>query len=276
MSTSQVNYPIVAALVKAEAVLGQDCVWVPKNPEQVAFLREVFSEVHDEVGQGIEDLDSNYSLVGRELTVKGVLDVLVKWVTEGTKTTIKRDGQEWEGVRLTQKTALVRLLVSDIHRHPIVVLPTKSDDVLYMTVLDEPPNTLSLASLAGALLEQKKWDNYEYGGVRFPMVDLCHNNDVDWIVGMETTTRKSGRELPVWLTRASQETKLRMNEVGAHVRSEFRGTMLVGASIHREKPDYTIDRPFLLVFSRPGIKQPLAALYITEEDWKNPGTLSFD
>jgi len=67
-----------------------------------------------------------------------------------------------------------------------------------------------------------------------------------------------------------------MNEIGAHVRSEFQATMLIGASLQDHKPDYVIDRPFLLVFTRPELKQPLAVLYITEEYWKNPGTLDFD
>jgi len=108
------------------------------------------------------------------------------------------------------------------------------------------------------------------------MVDLRHDNDVEWLVGIETITTLNEQEVPTWLIRASQETKLRMNEVGAHIRSEFRGTVLIGASISREKPDYIINRPFLLVFTRPGLKQPLTALHITEEEWKNPGTLDFD
>ena len=276
MSTSQVTCPIVAALVKAEAVLGQDRCWTPKNAEQEAFLREVFHEVRGEVSQGIRSLDSSYSLTGNQLTIKGVLDLLVKWIEKGTTTTIERDGQEWEGVRLAEKRARVRFLVSDIHPHPIVVLPTQSDDVLYMTVLDDAPDPLRLRSLATSLLEEKKWPTYDYGGVCFPMVDLCHDNEVGWIVDMETTMRVNGQEVPAWLIKASQETKLRMNEVGAHIRSEFRGTMLIGASISHEKPDYIVDRPFLLVFTRPELKQPLAVLYITEADWKNPGTLDFD
>src|SRR3990167_3164229 len=276
MSVSQVTYPIVAALVKAEGRLGENRCWVPKSPEQEAFLREVFHEVRDEVSQGIRGLQSSYSLAGNELTISGVLDLLVKWVERGTTTPIRRDGQEWEGVRLSEKRAGVRFLVSDIHPHPIVVLPTQSDDTLYLTMLDEVPQETQLRALATSLLGQKNWRTDEYGGVRFPMVDLRHDNDVEWLVGIETITTISEQEVRTWLIRASQETKLRMNEVGAHIRSEFRGTVLIGASISREKPDYIINRPFLLVFTRPGLKQPLTALHITEEEWKNPGTLDFD
>ena len=276
MGISRVTYPIVAALVKAEVALGQNRCWTPKNPEQETFLSEVFSEVRDEVSKGIRSLQSDYSLNGNQLTIKGILDLLVKWVKEGSTTTIQRDGREWEGVRLTEEKAYVRFLVSDIHPHPIVVLPTQSDDILYMTVLDEPPGELEMGSLATSLLRQKNWPNLDYGGVCFPMVDLCHDNDVAWIVDMETTTRVNGQEVPAWIIKASQETKLRMNEIGAHVKSEFRATMLIGASLRDHKPDYVIDRPFLLVFTRPELKQPLAVLYVTEEDWKNPGTLDFD
>ena len=170
MSTSQVTYPIVAALVKAEAVLGQDRRWSPKNPAQEAFLREVFSQVRGEVSQGIGSLQSTYSLADKQITIKGVLDLLVKWIEKGGTTTIERDGQAWEGVRLTEAQARVRFLVSDICPHPIVVLPTQSDDVLYITMLDEVPEPLRLRSLATSLLEEKKRPTYEYDGVRFPMV----------------------------------------------------------------------------------------------------------
>jgi len=271
LSTSQVTYPIVAALVGAEAVLGPKRCWTPSNTEQEAFLSEVFEEVREEVGQGIRSLESDYSLQGDELSVKGVLDLLVKWVERGSTTKIKREDQQWEGVRLTQKGAHVRFWMSGAHHRPIVEFPTQTEDVLYMTMLAEAPDHLQLRSLATALIEQKE-AIYDYGGVCFPMVDLRHNNDVSYLVGMQTPTDLG----PTSLVAASQETKLRMNEVGAHIRSEFRGTMLIGAALEFPKPDYTINRPFLLVFTRPGLKQPLAVLYITEEDWKNPGTLDFD
>jgi hypothetical protein len=107
------------------------------------------------------------------------------------------------------------------------------------------------------------------------MVDLCNNNQVSWIEGMETNTHLDGEDVPAWLVQASQETKLRTNEVGAHIRSEFRGQMGIVARVGHQKPDYIVDRPFLLVFTRPDLKQPLAVLHITEDDWKNPGTLDF-
>lgn len=277
MSTSQVTYPIVAALVAAEAELGSNRTWYPKNPQQEAFLTEVFGPVRGEVESGIDCLRREYSLAGNLLSIKGVLDLLVKWVKEGTEVTIRRDEQEWEGVRLTGKNARVSFRGADGHGHPIVVLPTQSDDVLYMTVLDEPPEPLELRSLATHLVEEGRRSLHTYGAVRFPMVDLRHNNDVDWITGIETNTMlNGGGDVPVIMTSVTQETKLRMNKVGAHVKSEFRGEMVITARARRIKPDYEINRPFLVIFTRPSLSQPLAVLYVTEEDWKNPGTLDFD
>ncbi len=268
MSVSQVPYPIVSALVKAEAILGSERCWVPRSPQQEAFLMEVFLEVRGEVGD-IRGLMSDYSLTGNELTIRGVLDLLVNWLHEGSITTIERNGQRYEGVRLSVKDADVSFLKSDTHPHPIVRVPTQSDDVVYMTVLGDQPDPLGLTAQALSLL-RKPWEVGGYDAVRFPMIDLKHDNDVDWIVGMETSTADG---VPAQIGQASQETKLRVNQKGAHVRSEFQGTVLIASSLERMLPDLVIDQPFLLFFTREGLEQPLAVLYITEKDWSNPGTL---
>jgi hypothetical protein len=276
MSSPQAFYPIVSALVKAEEIIGPNRAWVPQNAQQETFLEGCFSQIRGEV-LGIDVLTSGYDCSKEwedvlRLSIWGTLDLLVKWLVRGGTVTIQREDQEYDGVWLGVEGAGVGFLQAEGHPHPIVRIPTQSKDVVYMTILDGPPDPLQLTVVAGSLLE-KPTPMCGYGGVRFPMVDLRHGNDVRWLVGMGTTSEVG---LPAWIDKASQETRLRMNEVGAHVRSEFRGDIIVTAAMHEVEPDYIIDRPFLLVFQREGLQQPLAVLYITEDDWKNPGTLDFE
>lgn len=279
MSVSQVFYPIVSALVAAEEVLGPNRCWSPKNPQQAEFLEDVFSQIRGEVGD-IPELTSGYKFDDSklELTIFGTLDLLVKWLREGSKIIIQRAGEDYEGVRLGVEGAGVRFFKADFHPYPIVQIPTRSEkDFVYLTIWGKPadPDPAELTAYAGTLLEKLapfyRSGGIGYGGVCFPMVDLKHDNDVRWFVGMETTN-KSG--LPVAVTQASQETKLRMNEKGAHLKSTFRGTLVITSAALPE-PDYIIDQPFLVIFVREGLSLPLGVLYITEEDWKNPGTLDF-
>jgi len=274
LSISQSNYPIGAALVEAEKVLGENRIWAPENDKQTIFLDQVFEVIRGEA-LGARGITASHSVrsdnSSRLLTVRGILDLLVKWLEVGQKRPIHRDGQEWEGVALREKAG-VSFLGSGSHRHPIVHIKTQSDDVVYMTIVDQQPDEFELTSVFTSLTE-KMWPINDFSGVRFPMVDLRHPNEVDWIVGMSTVTE---RGLPTVIEKADQETRFKMNEVGAHVRSEFRVTMRIMASASIVKPYYVIDQPFLLAFTRRGLKQPLAVLFITEKEWKNPGTLDFN
>jgi len=38
-------------------------------------------------------------------------------------------------------------------------------------------------------------------------------------------------------------------------------------------PALIIDKPFLVVFERPGLPQPLFTAYVTQDSWKDPGEI---
>jgi len=99
------------------------------------------------------------------------------------------------------------------------------------------------------------------------MVDLVAKESLDWLKGM-STLGQDGKE---WeLEEAVQQITLKMNHLAARARAA--DEMRFGAT-SLPPPALIIDRPFLVVFERPSLPQPLFTAYVTQESWKDPGTI---
>ena len=282
------TYPIVAALVKAEDILGENRTWVPINGMQSRFLADFFRICRNE-GLGIPEIESIASWSADEINtflrqrgfdiqlqpfdsltfgMASVLDLLVEWLEKGWKTSVKCVlDQEWyDAARLKNG---VEYLLSDIHRHPIAAIATKTGDVVYMTKIDDAPDGFDLVAMAEQLANLSR-PVYKFGGLVFPMVDLNQQVDVSWILNMQTFTDD---RTEAYISQAVQQTILKMNEEGARAKSAFAGVVTLGTRIPKEKPDMIIDAPFLVWFMRPLLNKPLFVGYIATEDWKNPGSI---
>lgn len=172
---------------------------------------------------------------------------------------------------------------SKIHKYPIACLATKSNDamymstkvnvVMYMTIIDSVPDNidgLGLIMKAEELSKNKQFTDYNFGGLRFPMVNINQGVDIGWLKGMATVGKDN---LPYYISQALQQNKLRINEIGARAQSATAISVRLMSAVP-PPPDYTIDRPFLVWFERRGLSKPIFAAYVTEEDWRNPGDIS--
>lgn len=288
-SKTIVTYPIVAALVKAEDILGKNRVWTPKNGMQSRFLADFFRMCRHE-SLGIPEITSIASWSADEINTflrqrgfdiqlqpfdastfgfASVLDLLVEWLGKGKKTRVKcvLDQQWYDAARLKNG---VQYLRSSIHRHPIAAIATKTRDVVYMTKIDDAPDGFDLVALAEQLTNFSRRVLPEFGGLVFPMVDLNQRSDVSWILNMQTY-RDDRTEYSI--SQAVQQTILKMNEEGARAKSAFAGEVTLLAKIPKELPDMIIDAPFLVWFMRPLLSKPLFVGYIATEVWKNPGSI---
>ncbi len=284
MSTTVVVYPIVAALKTAERILGPDRVWNLTNALQRRFLSDFCGTCWGEV-EGIPEIESIASFSADEVNaflkecgftiqlepwsppdfgVASVLDLLVEWIEAGEATVVTTDdGRQFPGVRIGD--AGVRFFDAPDHPNPVAGLETKSGDHVYMTVLDQPPGGFDLIAQAQQLAGNKR-PNEQFGGLVFPMVDLNQEVDITWLVDMSTCTEDG---LPAIIFQALQQTKLKMNEIGARAESAVAIAMVRG----RPQPDYVINRPFLVWFERDSLSKPLFVGHITPDDWHNPGSL---
>jgi hypothetical protein len=309
MSRASSMYPIGDVLVRGEnldasnlysigyvPVSGENLVsestgsWSSVNPTQDSFLTKYFPgvraalskirEISGIVSRSADEINSFLASRGFSMKLKpfgadsigfaSVLDLVVEWMTEGTRTLVRSvtSGREFTAVRLTDG---VRFCRSDNHTHPIALIATKSGDLVAMTKLDSIPNgEFALEELAGQLTRDAYQVYNEFGAVVFPMVNLNRNFDVSWLLGMELNGDP--------ITQAIGQVKLRMNEKGA--RAQAAVAIVVTRSMSpRTFEDMVIDGAFLIWFIRQEFDSeqqyvPLFVAHVTEEDWADPGDLS--
>ncbi|MDO8599294.1 MAG: serpin family protein [bacterium] len=110
----------------------------------------------------------------------------------------------------------------------------------------------------------------EYDGVTFPMVSYDQQVDISWLRGLHTT---GDDELPAIIVQALQQTRFRMNDVGARAESAVAFGMTRSMSMERPKPELIINEPFLCWIRRPNCRLPLFVGYFDTDSWKDPGSL---
>jgi len=293
MSSTVVTYPIVTALVEAEKILGPDRQWKPINEMQTRFLKEYFAACrHDKVPE-IESLASwDAAEISTFLAQRGfhievppfeplkfgtasVLNLLVVWAGDPQATVI-RTGLFWlrkfPAVRIP--SGHVRFFRSPAHGNPIAWVSTKSGDGVYFTMHRKPTNGFDLVAKVQEFSRNRRYVD-EFKDLVFPMIKLDHGVDINWLAGMETTEL---HDQPAWIEQAIQQTRLRVNEVGARAESAVLFCPAITSALfpswHRPKPDHVIKRPFLIWFERKGLSKPLFVGHITKDEWKNPGDFS--
>ena len=305
MSKTMVMLPIVAALAKSEDILGKNRIWKAVNNSQKEFLNKFFSK-RDEIANFSEDeLKSWVSLVASELNeilvkegfdikledfkegefgVVSILDVLVEWLKEGMKTRILFDNKEYPAVRLNRyaeidsaSTELASVYTPNFldytlndYLHPIASVATKSGDKVWMTVADKRLGGFKLISRIEKLRTSisKNPVKTHFDRLIFPMVDLNQKVDISWLTGM-LTSFETGCKYKI--SQALQQTKFKMNQFGAHVKSAV--AIAIRATSARLTTELMIDKPFYLWIERNGVSYPILYAYIDADDWKNPGDL---
>jgi hypothetical protein len=287
-SQSTCIHPILGCLLIAEKDILGEGKWLAINTLQKEFLDICYEVAKGDVAR-LPELESiaswDVSVINKFLSDKGfdiqldpidkntfavasVLKVIVQWVEKGQRIKLSHGdggGRKSDGVKLEDEKC--GYFVSQHHNHPIAMLSTKSHDQVYLTICDEPMDGLELLKHVEKIRESMTITN-QFDGVEFPMIDYNEQIDISWLIGMLF----DGKD-PWKITQALQQTKLKMNEVGAKVESAVAMCMLKCCSFEPVKPPLVINKPFLIWFERNGIKLPYFAGYMSESDWKDPGSI---
>lgn len=296
MSNTSVIYPLSAALVKAEDILGPNRLWHASNATQSLFLEEFFDAASRKECPSIPEIESiaawDAETINRFLRERGfeiqlvpfrsgpndeefgvasVLDLLVTWLEPGNEVPLKvstsatspHGDKEYPAVRMVKG---ISFSSASQHPHAIARLQTQSDDVVYLTRLDTTPTGFDLLHYAKRLSATLS-SNYDYTGVVFPMVDLKQKVDISWLIGMQTM---SSMNKPSVISQALQETHFSMDTKGAHAKSAVALGIRMTAVVRAPRPDLIIDGPMLVWCERPNLTQPLFVAHVTQEDWKKP------
>ena len=289
MSLVTSPYTIPAAFVAAEQVVhpngqwvvGSDRRWNPVNEQQRQYL-EIFETARKEVAE-MPEIEAKGSFVAEvlnaflrahgfsielepfapdEFGVAAIFQVVLAWFKTGKAHTIVRsDGKTYPGVLMEYD--LPAFTVPG-HENPVISLPTKTADIVYLTMIEKPADEFAMIATARQCMATRQQARTTQ--VLFPMVDLDLKVALEWLKGMWTLPQ-SGPQLKV--TQALRQTKVKMNEEGVRIKEATAAGIAFTALILPNR--HVIDRPFLMWVDRPGLSLPLFVGYITEEDWKNPG-----
>ena len=303
-SLTAVMYPLVGAVAGADQIIGAGRVWHQSSPteeKQAAFL-QIFAELRHEASTipemvtkaslNIEELNALLRSRGfsiqlqpptdpRGFGVVSILDLLLEWLEVGTNVEITAEnGQKYAGVRLSGSG----VKFGSIHNFPspVVQLATKTDDLVYLTLDPFIGMTYGdghddfLLYITSDLMTMGRFTegrclDQNFGGVRFPKVLIDQQPDISWLVGLQTTGQDGH---PYEIDQAIQQTKIGLNEKGAKAKSAAAIVVECSMMVQPSSPDYVIDRPFVLMFKRPGLASTLAVAHVGYDDWRDPGDLA--
>jgi hypothetical protein len=311
MSTTVCVAPIMAALAGTGDILGEGRLWRPQNRSQERILellkmrssldsffdKEAEGEVgHRELRYWVDWVAERLNRILREegfsiqledfkegeFGVVSILDVLVEWFVQGGEDKIFVGDVAYPAVRMNsegmvdgQHMSLVEVMQSFNHPEPIGMMHTKSGDRVYMAksrASSSSPRGFDLYTRVGGIQDGISTRIGGWAGMIFPMVDINDQPDISWLKGLWTTTDDHAK---AEISQAFQQTKFKMNQFGARVKSAVAiSAMLMTAMPPEDPPWLVIDEPFYLWIERPGVPFPVVAMHVDYSDWKDPGDLA--
>jgi len=285
MSATAVLYPIISALVASEKELGPNRTWTAVNEKQEQFLVD-FQASREEVGK-IPEIESicshSHEVVNSFLKAKGfsiqlqpfnpvdigvasVLKLVLEWAEKGSENSVLVEGNPSRFPAVFIKEKGVSFHKAADHAHPVAQLFTKSGDEVFLTMVDAPLTQDQLTASASRILSNLSATPGIFAGVIFPMVDLDHQPDISFLVNMSTVGDDG---VGARVAQAMQQTQFAMDEIGAVVKSA--AAMQMARCVVLNQPDpHIINRPFLAIVRRPGLKQFIFVGYINTDCWKRP------
>ncbi len=280
MTFTTVMFPIIAALIAPEGkFLERNTKWNAANEQQKYFLENIFtkkdelskfsdkelrcwaSRDHNELNKIAKD--NGFDIQLKPFGPGGfgslsILDVAVKWLEAGTKTTINYNKVDYKGAKISKG---ITVMLSPGWKEPLISIETQNSDTVYITFANQPLEGLELLKKINKI----KYDFYFYKickpiyeNLIFPVIDINQQVDISWLKNM---TETSG----YFINQALQQTKFKMDEVGAHVQS---AVMLGFEKCVRRETNFVIDKPFYVWIERKGCSLPIFAAYIDVDSWQ--------
>ncbi|NQT49413.1 hypothetical protein HQ571_01825 [Candidatus Kuenenbacteria bacterium] len=271
-------HPILGCLKAAEVFLGPDRKWSFSNPSDkqrlflascihamkdvdlIPELEKIASLSHEEINSWLAEHDFQIALqpFGADtFGVASILDVLVDWFRPGEEHTMHTDSGIYTGAKLKSGFRLCNL---PGHENKVVELQTKTGEKVYLMMGDAPESELVMMKQVQEWTGQLVTSQDHASELVFPAVKLDREEDISWLIKMRTASANGD---PYYISEAVQQTKFRLDHLGAHVRSAAAMAMrCLGFSTI-----YTINQPFYCWMMRDGLELPLFSAYLDRDVW---------
>jgi hypothetical protein len=219
------------------------------------------SKNHEDLNKILESKDFQIRLEKfdpRGFGMLSILDMKTQWKQKGEKHMVIRPGDGfYKGAKITGKDTY-SVFESKNHAHPIAALHTKSGDTVYLTEATEQKDGFELLDLIRKIKSDLK-EVRGYAGVTFPIADVDHKADVSWLKNM-------GLADDYFIDQAMQQTKFKLDQEGAKVKSTF------AASVSKCLPEYVeIKNPYIAWWEKKGVAIPVVAAIVAFDSWQKLG-----
>lgn len=240
-------------------------------PELRAWARRTAEEINALLkGNGFDIRLDHWPDDGESFGVVSFLDLTVKWPQAGESAEIYavREGrlQTYPGFLLAQGVVDYLEVGGD---KPLLRIPARSGDSVYLHQTLGTPSGFELYDRVATLRESRVSTRRfaHVGSTTIPQVKLHRQADISWVECMAIP------DPLLLIVQALQEVRFGMNEIGARAKTATALAMSRGGPPSVTEP-YVVDSPFLIWIERPEVATPLFVAYVTEEDWKEPGSLA--
>jgi hypothetical protein len=201
----------------------------------------------------------------KDLAIASILELSLKWTRKGNKLTINNDGKKYSGVGLEDNVEIV--YCKGFHG-AVAKITTGNGDIVYITIPTRiPKDSFEILDMARVIINSEKSSAHQVyeNIVSFPMIDLDTQPDISWIVGMKNDIIDS--EYWYEIKQALQQTKVKIDEIGVVIKEAVALGMRCYCASFDFRVPLVIDKPFLFVVERKGLKEPLFSAYLDIECW---------
>jgi hypothetical protein len=190
-----------------------------------------------------------------------IFDLLLKWSKPGTKKKLEIEGKDFQGARVTDHFGTYYSEVGEV-----CSIRCDNGDTVYMMEYEEDITELFGLLALTTRAEFTLMQNNDYKAVVFPAVKVNDYPNINWLQGL--TENDTG--LYYYIAQALQQIKFQIDHEGAHVEScVLMGLAASGCYMNPKppKPDFVIDKRFVVWIKRDGFVNPLFIGHFDKEDW---------
>lgn len=281
MISSMTVWPIIAALWGAADYLGVDNKALqPHNQEQTVFVdrymqsRDALNSFapHELRTWASSDIPYLNRILADEgftiqltptplgLGIVSIMDIAVQWPQACKNTEFFTNDILYTAFEAPFGNFI--LCGSATHEHVLIALTTQHDDVVWITVADKPYSHIELIDRICHIRAHRYRLRCPYEHVVIPNVIYEESAQLDWLKGLGCGDYT--------ISQAIQQTKFKLNAIGAHAQSAV--AMMAESAFTPPSKKLIIDKPFFVWIERPGVQEPVFVGYMDEQYWC-PSTL---
>lgn len=257
-------YPIFGCLDEFEKNT-KNYDWNPQNDRQfdivkakkaiklelIPELESISSKDVEVINQFLADRGFNIRLSPEMLpgwAAASVLNVKTQWKNEAESTEFTKNDETFDA--FSMETGFT------FYKNGIIELIIEGSDRLFISMQSDVPEKLDIW-ISQQDVQDREWIYVDK--IVIPKIEYNKEVDISWMVGMSNSNGD-------WISQAIQETRFKMDEKGSHLESAA-AMYLISGSMSVQEVIYTIDEPFVLWITRPGLETPLLAAYFDTDVW---------